>query len=310
MSEDASISRQLSNTVRTLKVVVDLNLEYSVLSSIIELIPVLLTECQTVVHSLYDVILPNEILEAAWKKSSINKDTAKHVYSEVWIQHDVIAVVYYVSDYAKFSLYRLDFLPVLVGTGKTCVKVDSKPYLVAISMEGQFFDYNGDNCVTDVTSVVCSLERVTIRKSPKTCVEKLAVGEFKTLPTVCNEGLKLSLCENQEYFRQGLRTYIFSPFNDTVIVDCAGKQNWLPMKAGTFVVRSSHCLTSTSDLLIPSTGIVGKPILVTGVMKDFENTLIGLDSVLDDISVSHTISLSKRHFYRLFWNQLKPNQLI
>jgi hypothetical protein len=170
MSEDASISRQLSSTVRSLEVVADLNLEYSMLSSIIELIPVLLTECRTVVHSLYDGILPNEILEAAWKKGSINKDTAKHVYSEVWIQHDIIAVVYYVPDYAEFSLYRLDFLPVLVGTGKTCVRIDSKPYVTAISMDGQFFDYSGDNCTTDATSVVCSVERVTLRKSPKTCV--------------------------------------------------------------------------------------------------------------------------------------------
>jgi hypothetical protein len=104
----------------------------------------------------------------------------------------------------------------------------------------------------------------------------------------------LGLCEKQEYFRQGLRTYIFSPFNDTVIVDCTGNQSWLPMKAGTVVVRSSDCLTSTSDLLIPSTGIVGKPISVKGVMADFEDTLLGLDSVLDDISVSHAISLSNQ----------------
>jgi hypothetical protein len=126
--------------------------------------------------------------------------------------------------------------------------------------------------------VVCSVERVTIRKSPKTCVEKLALGEFKTLPTVCNRVLKLSLCERQEYFRQGTRTYIFSPFNDTVIVDCAGA-----------VIRSSHCLTTTSDLLIPSMGKIGTPIVVSGVMKDFEDTLVGLDAVLDDISVSHAI---------------------
>jgi len=238
--------------------------------------------------------LPNEILEAAWKKGSINKDTAKHVYSEVWIQHDVLAVIYYVPDYAEFSLYRLDFIPVLVGSGKTCVKLDSKPYLVAISIDGYFFDYNGDNCITDATAVVCSVERVTIRKTPKTCFEKLAVGEFKTLPTVCSGGLKLSLCEKQEYFRQGVKTYIFSPFNDTVIVDCSGKQSWLPMKAGTAVVRSSHCTTSTSDLLIPSRGIVDKPISVTSVMANFEDTLLGLDSVLDDISVSHAISLSNQ----------------
>jgi hypothetical protein len=120
------------------------------------------------------------------------------------------------------------------------------------------------------------------------------VGEFKTLPTVCSGGLKLSLCEKQEYFRQGMKTYIFSPFNDTVIVDCSGKQSWLPMKAGTAVVRSSHCVTSTSDLLIPSTRIVGKPISVTGVMANFEDTLLGLDSVLDDISVSHAISLNNQ----------------
>jgi hypothetical protein len=45
MSKDASISRQLSAMVRSLEVVAHINLEYSVLSSIIELIPVLLTEC-------------------------------------------------------------------------------------------------------------------------------------------------------------------------------------------------------------------------------------------------------------------------
>jgi hypothetical protein len=132
------------------------------------------------------------------------------VYSEVWIQHDVLAVIYYVPDYAEFSLYRLDFLPVLVGSGKTCVKLDSKPYLVAISMEGYFFQYKDDNCITDATAVVCSVERVTIRKSPQSCFEKLAVGEFKTLPTICGGGLKLSVCERQEYFRQGPRTYIFA----------------------------------------------------------------------------------------------------
>jgi hypothetical protein len=72
------------------------------------------------------------------QKGSINRDTAKHVYSEVWIQHDTIAVVYYVPDYEEFSLYRVDFLPVLVGNGKACVRIDSKPYLAAISMDGQF----------------------------------------------------------------------------------------------------------------------------------------------------------------------------
>ncbi len=40
----------------------DINLEYSVLSSIIELISVLLTECGTLVHSLNDGILPDGVL--------------------------------------------------------------------------------------------------------------------------------------------------------------------------------------------------------------------------------------------------------
>jgi hypothetical protein len=138
--------------------------------------------------------------------------------------------------------------------------------------------------------VVCSVERVTIRKAPKTCTEKLAVGRFKTLPAICTTSLKLGLCERQEYFRQGEKTYIFMPFNDPVIVECAGKQSWLPMEAGTAVVRSAHCLTSTSDLLIPSVGKVKAPIVVSGALMGFGETLLGLDNVLNDISVSHAIS--------------------
>jgi len=129
------------------------------------------------VHSLYDGILPDGVLEAAWKKGNLNRDTAKHVYTEVWVQYDTVAIVYYVPDYAEFVLFRIAFLPVLVGHSKACVRVGSDPYLAAVSMDGQFFNYKGQDFITDTASVVCSLESVT----PKTYAEKLAVGVFKTL---------------------------------------------------------------------------------------------------------------------------------
>jgi hypothetical protein len=187
-----------------------------------------------------------------------------------------------VPDYAEFVLFRIAFLPVLVGHSKACVRVGSDPYLAAVSMDGQFFYYDGQDCITDMSSVVCSVERVT----PKTCAEKLAVGDFKMLPTICTTGLTLGFCERQEY--------IFSPFNDTVILECVGKMSWLPMQAGTAVYWSAHCLTSTYDLLIPGVGGVKKPILVSGALTGFEETLLDLDTVLDNILVSHAISLSNQ----------------
>jgi hypothetical protein len=63
LTEDVSINKQLASLVKALEVVSDVNIEYAVIGSVIELIPVMLTECRALVHSLYDGTLPTDVLE-------------------------------------------------------------------------------------------------------------------------------------------------------------------------------------------------------------------------------------------------------
>ncbi len=107
LSEDASISRQLATLVRSLEVVSNVNVDYAVVASIIELVPVLLAECRTMVHSLYDAILPNEVFQEMWKVGKISRETTRHIHSEIWIQRDITSIIYYIPHYTEYAVFHL-----------------------------------------------------------------------------------------------------------------------------------------------------------------------------------------------------------
>jgi hypothetical protein len=289
LSEDASISRQLATLVRSLEVVSDVNVEYAVIASIIELVPVLLGECRTMVHSLYDGILPNEIFQEMWRVSKISKETTRHIHSEVWVQHDLTYIVYYVPDYTEYAVVHMAFLPLRMGENGACVRIRKDPYIAAIGFDGQFFDYGMNECVTSADSIFCSPDRIAVRVRPKTCVERLAVGSFRQLPGQCLRELKLTICDRQEFFRMEDRTYIYSPDTDTAILECAGKQSRLQLEPGTSVVNATGCTISTSELFIQGIGRVRNEIFMSS--SDIISAVSGLESVLDDVTVSKTVSL-------------------
>jgi hypothetical protein len=76
LREDVSITRQLAALVRALEAVSDVGIEYTVIGSIIELIPILINDCRVLVHSLYDGVLPTDVLNIVWK-------TGKHSHSSL-----------------------------------------------------------------------------------------------------------------------------------------------------------------------------------------------------------------------------------
>jgi hypothetical protein len=292
LSEDASISRQLTTLVRSLEIVSDVNVEYAVVASIIELIPVLLDECRTMVHSLYDGILPNEVFRELWRVSKISRETTRHIHSEVWIEHDLTSLVYYVPDYTEYTVVHLAFLPLRVGQNGACVRIRKDPYVAAVGFDGQFFDYGVSECVTNADSIFCSPDRITVRLRPVTCEERLAVGNFRQLPDQCLRELKLTICERQEFFRVSDRTYIYSPGHDTAILECAGTQRKLQLGPGTSVVNATGCTIRTSDLIIFGIGRAKQEIFMSS--SDIISAVSGLESVLDDVAVSQTISLENQ----------------
>jgi hypothetical protein len=292
LSEDASISKQLTTLVRSLETISDVNIEYAVVASIIELVPVLLGECRTMVHSLYDGILPNEVFQEMWKVSKISRETTRHIHSEVWIQHDLTSIVYYVPDYTEYTVIHIAFLPLRVGQNGACVRIRKDPYVAAVGFDSQFFDYGINECVTDADSSFCSPDRITVRIRPMTCVERLAVGNFRQLPGQCLRELKLTICDRQEFFRVSDKTYIYSLGNDTAIMECAGTQKRLLLGPGTSVFNATGCTISTSELIIFGIGKVKQDIFMSS--SNIISAVSGLESVLDDVAVSRTVSLDNQ----------------
>jgi hypothetical protein len=289
LSEDASISRQLTTLVRSLEIVSDVNVEYAVVASIIELVPVLLGECRTMVHSLYNGILPNEVFQELWKVSKISNETTRHIHSEVWIQHDLTYIVYYVPEYTEYTVVHMAFLPLRVGQNGACVRIRKDPYVAAVGFDDQFFDFVINECVTDADSIFCSPDRIAVRIRPVTCAERLAVGNFQQLPGQCLREMKLAICDRQEFFRVADRNYIYSPENDTAIMECAGTQKRLQLGPGTSVINATGCTISSSELIIFGIGGVKQEIFMSS--SDVISAVSGLESVLDNVAVSQAVSL-------------------
>ena len=123
LTEDVSINRQLESLVKALEVVSDVNIEYAVIGSVIELIPILINECRVLVHSLYDGTLPANVLNIIWKTGKHTHSSLKSINSEVWIEHDVLSIVYYVPDFSAFTVFSLTFLPIRMNPGSNCIRV-------------------------------------------------------------------------------------------------------------------------------------------------------------------------------------------
>jgi hypothetical protein len=66
------------------------------------------------------------------------------------------------------------------------------------------------------------------------------------------------------------------------------------MHAGTAVIKASGCMISTTELLIVNTKSSKKAFEMVNSLSNFKETIANLDTVLDDISVGHAVSLSSQ----------------
>jgi hypothetical protein len=206
------------------------------------------------------------------EEGRITRDTARHLHSKVWVQHDSKLVVYYVPEYTEYAVYQLTFLPLRVGPNNACVRLGKEPYIAPVGMDGQFFRHGYEDCMTDADSGICSPNRIIIRNRPVTWVERLVVGNFRKLPQPCVRDLKLILSAiYRNFFRVSSNMYIYSP------TECAGLQQRLKLSEGTTVVNTTSCTLSTSELIIMGLDNVMDVIRVSA--SDIISAVIGLDSV-------------------------------
>ena len=176
--------------------------------------------------------------------------------------------------------------------GRGCVRVGTDQYVAAVGMDGQFFEYDSRNCVSEHGGAICSADRITIRTKPITCKEVLVVGNFVTLPRVCADELKVGVCTKQEYIRNRGQVYIFTPYDDTVVYDCSGTQETRTLQSGTTLFKSSLCTIRTSELYIQS---IGDSVSVTvEVSSELSKELSEMDTVMDDIALGQAVNLANQ----------------
>jgi hypothetical protein len=106
--------------------------------------------------SLYDGTLPTDVLDIVWKTGKHTHGSLQKVQSEVWVEHDMLVIVYYVPDYAEFTVFSFTFLPIRLDTGTTCFRVGTDQYVAAVGMDGQFFEYYVRNCIAEHGGAICS----------------------------------------------------------------------------------------------------------------------------------------------------------
>jgi hypothetical protein len=72
-------------------------------------------------------------------------------------------------------------------------------------------------------------------------------------------------------------------------MECAGTQKRLQLGPGTSVINATGCTISTSELIIFGIGGVKQEIFMSS--SDVISAVSGLESVLDDVAISQTVSL-------------------
>jgi len=289
LQEDAAVGKELALLVRALEVVTDINIEYSVIATILELIPVLLSECRQLVHGLFTRVLPHEILMHLWRTGNPTGKQMQHVHSEVVVSHDTMAINYYIPEYMIFDVVYISFLPISTQPDGHCVRIGSKPSVIAVGMSGEFFEYDNAHCIANTVSSICSAERVTIKTKPVSCAEFLATRYYSVLPEICTRNMKVGVCGHQEYFRKDNFVYLFSPRPDIGTVSCSEASETLTITMGISRFNVSRCSLRTSELLILGSGYNAKVVDLDS-RSGIGATVAKLGSVLSDINLGHSIS--------------------
>ena len=142
-----SLSKQIAMLVRSLEVVSDVNIEFTVIQTILELIPVLLEECREIVYGIYQGTLPSDVaVQVNTMGRYVRFQQYGMIHTETVHFHEKMMVLYFVPHYMEFDLISLSFLPLHVNTDGSCVVIHSTSVLYAVSMEGLFFEYSEKVC--------------------------------------------------------------------------------------------------------------------------------------------------------------------
>jgi hypothetical protein len=88
LREDASLSKQMSLLVKSLEITSDINIEFAVVQTILELIPVLIAECREKVESVYTSVLPADVSVQALRSGNRAGTLPDSYHTEVVAFHE------------------------------------------------------------------------------------------------------------------------------------------------------------------------------------------------------------------------------
>jgi hypothetical protein len=290
LREDASISKQMSLLVKLLEVTSDINIEFALVQTILELIPVLIAECRETVESVYMGVLPAGVSVQGLRSGNRTGTLPGTYLAEVLAFHDKLSVLYFVPSYVEFDVIHLSFLPFTEKGSSTCFTVSDHDYVVVENIKGHFFEYDANDCAVTLKYSVCATDRVVVRTKPIRCNAHLALGSYSSLPRICRDNLRISSCKRQEYFRRGKSVFLFSPYEDILEVTCGGSAFQERIQRGITHLNSSQCSFQKAELFIMRVWS-RTTVVPTNDTQGLSGIIYNIDTILDDMTIGESLNL-------------------
>jgi hypothetical protein len=185
LKDTASASHQMSHLASSIETVTDVMAEYIGLEGMISVIPNILNDIQTSIHSLVTQSVSETLISQhlsltvqANRRASL---LAASISAQIIASKFVIAVAIPIFE-PPYTIYSIQTIPFSNKINGTWYKLNIKQNKVAMNTEKYTFDYDPGHCTPTKNFFVCQPSAVQVKIKPTNCIQSLVTDS----PTIEN----------------------------------------------------------------------------------------------------------------------------
>ena len=292
--DEAAISKNLALLVDSLEILSDVQLEYQIVTTILELVPSLINNCRNMVLDvLKNSILP-EVSRKILNKGKVSFKSLQHVQTGVKITLGNISVIYQIPQfYPEYIIYRFEAIPFYVEGADTCHTLSEYPRTMAVDEKGTVFDTDSAGCQMREGTHICNPDSVDLRVKKHSCWEMLTGTPTQVLPFPCINEIKIKNCNRQQSLRNNGKIILFTPYTDIVFINCKDDKYNYTVQKGTTIFETHECSIRTSEMEIKVPLSTAPAISLEDMSNDLIGDISDLSETFKDIYVGAGLNLSR-----------------
>jgi hypothetical protein len=268
----------------------NVQLEYQVIQTILELVPIVIEDCRSMVRDLVTNSVSPDLSADLISSGNFSILSLQNVQTSVFSFDGNYSIVYDVPTFSpKFDLYRTTFLPFYMDGSSTCYTLYTVPVVTAVNNEGENFEYSSKDCTMDRGTAICASRQLQVYRIAFSCAAAIVRSQAQEIPAVCFETAKVLRCHRQSFMRTSNQVIIFSQKEDNMTISCGSDRFFEPLGAGTTRIAGG-CQITTSELTI-----YGQPSITSNEhalsSDSIEATVFDLFGTMSDLQVVKGIDL-------------------